>query len=128
MNASTLPAASGDVLAGDSLLMTVSGALALIVLTMVALAWLARRSGIAGRLNDGKGAINLVASKSLGNRERVVVVDVQGCRLVLGVTAGQISCLATLEAHEPSPQTHDAKPCLDFSSVLTALRQKYRKD
>lgn len=118
-------ASAGEPLAGDSIMLTVSGALALIILIMVALAWAARRSGIARRFNDGRHDISVVASKSLGNRERVVVVDVQGSRLVLGVTASQISCLATLEKVDvPQPD----EPAADFPAMLQKLRQKYRKD
>ncbi|WP_260459727.1 flagellar biosynthetic protein FliO [Enterobacter ludwigii] len=66
--------------------MTVTGALALIVLLMVVLAWAVRRSGLTRRLNAAQGTITLVATQSLGPRERLVVVDVGEQRLVLGVT------------------------------------------
>jgi flagellar protein FliO/FliZ len=121
-------AAASEPVAGDSVLMTVPGALALIVLVMVALAWLARRSGITRRFNDGRHEINVVSSRSLGSRERVVLVDVQGSRLVLGVTASQITCLATLEKTD-TPETQAPAPAaVDFPAVLQKLRQKYRKD
>jgi flagellar protein FliO/FliZ len=62
MNATdSLPATS-------SVLMTVTGALALIVLLMVVLAWAVRRSGLTRRLNAAQGTITLVATKSLGPR------------------------------------------------------------
>ena len=73
--------------ATGSILMTVSGALALILLLLVVLAWAARRSGLARRLNDAQGNMTLVATQSLGPRERLVLVDVGEQRLVLGVTA-----------------------------------------
>ncbi|MGU3415890.1 flagellar biosynthetic protein FliO [Enterobacteriaceae bacterium C34A] len=110
----------------ESVLMTVGGTLALIVLLMVALAWVARRSGFARRLNDASGAINVVASKSLGARERLILVDVGEQRLILGVTATQITCLATQakpEMHEPESQPAPAV----FGAMLDTLLKKHRQ-
>ncbi|WP_368529507.1 flagellar biosynthetic protein FliO [Enterobacter cloacae] len=110
--------------ATGSVLMTVSGALALIILLMVVLAWAARRSGLARRLNDAQGNMTLVATQSLGPRERLVLVDVGEQRLVLGVTASQITCLATQPRPENAPQT--TAPAATFPLMLEKLRQKYR--
>ncbi|HFK5652854.1 flagellar biosynthetic protein FliO [Enterobacter cloacae] len=110
--------------ATGSVLMTVSGALALIVLLMVVLAWAARRSGLARRLNDAQGNMTLIATQSLGPRERLVLVDVGEQRLVLGVTASQITCLATQPRPENAPQT--TAPAATFPLLLEKLRQKYR--
>lgn len=110
--------------ATGSVLMTVSGALALIILLMVVMAWAARRSGLARRLNDAQGNMTLVATQSLGPRERLVLVDVGEQRLVLGVTASQITCLATQARPENAPQT--SAPAATFPLMLEKLRQKYR--
>lgn len=110
--------------ATGSVLMTVSGALALIILLMVVMAWAARRSGLARRLNDAQGNMTLVATQSLGPRERLVLVDVGEQRLVLGVTATQITCLATQARPEHAPQS--SAPAATFPLMLEKLRQKYR--
>ncbi|WP_032672559.1 flagellar biosynthetic protein FliO [Enterobacter sichuanensis] len=110
--------------ATGSILMTVSGALALILLLLVVLAWAARRSGLARRLNDAQGNMTLVATQSLGPRERLVLVDVGEQRLVLGVTASQITCLATQPRPENAPQA--SAPAATFPLMLEKLRQKYR--
>ncbi|WP_346806042.1 flagellar biosynthetic protein FliO [Enterobacter chuandaensis] len=110
--------------ATGSVLMTVTGALALIILLMVVMAWAARRSGLARRLNDAQGNMTLVASQSLGPRERLVLVDVGEQRLVLGVTASQITCLATQSRPEDAPQT--STPAATFPLMLEKLRQNYR--
>lgn len=109
----------------DSVLLTVSGALALIILVMVLLAWAARRSGIAGRFNDGS-LIAVVASKSLGARERIVLIDVEDQRLVLGVTATQIVCLATLAKPLSEQAEVPAAGAGSFGQLLHKLRQKQR--
>lgn len=118
---------AGDALPSDSLLMTVTGALILVILLMVTLAWLFRRSGLTRRLADSHGAIHLVASKSMGARERVVLIDVGEQRLVLGVTATQISCLAT-QARPADAAVTAAPAAASFPALLETLRQKYRKD
>ncbi|KLP57622.1 flagellar biosynthesis protein FliO [Enterobacter genomosp. O] len=110
--------------ATGSVLMTVTSALALIILLMVVMAWAARRSGLARRLNDAQGNMTLVATQSLGPRERLVLVDVGEHRLVLGVTASQITCLATQARPENAPQA--SAPAATFPQLLEKLRQKYQ--
>ncbi|OXL37742.1 flagellar biosynthetic protein FliO [Enterobacter mori] len=118
MNATNSLPATGPVL------MTVTGALALVVLLLVVLAWAARRSGLVRRMNDAQGNITLVATQSLGPRERLVLVDVGEQRLVLGVTASQVTCLATQARPENAPQA--SAPAATFPLMLEKLRQKYR--
>ena len=114
-------------LAADSLLMTVTGSLGLIILVMVALAWLVRRSGLNRRLHSASHAMTLVASQSLGARERVVLMDVGELRLVLGVTASQITCLATQERPAQVAEAASATP-VAFSAMLDKFRHQYRQD
>lgn len=64
-------------------------------------AWLARRFGLQ-RFNGGN-VVKVVSSSNVGQRERVVVVEVSGTWLVLGVTSSQINTLHTLPA-QPMPQ------------------------
>lgn len=118
MNATNSLPAAGPVL------MTVTGSLALVVLLLVVLAWAARRSGLARRLNDAQVTMTLVETQSLGPRERLVLVDVGEQRLVLGVTASQVTCLATQARPENAPQA--STPAATFPLMLEKLRQKYR--
>ncbi|MGE8212602.1 MAG: FliO/MopB family protein, partial [Stenotrophomonas sp.] len=68
------------------------------------------------------------ASLNIGAKERVVVVDVNGQQLLLGVTAGGISNLHQLP--EPLPQTPPpALPHLkQLPNFAQLLQQKLRKD
>ena len=78
-----------------SQLVQVMGGLALVLALVVLLAWLARRlnaSRIAGARN-----LRLVGGISLGARERIVVVEVGGCQLVVGVAPGRVQTLHVLE-------------------------------
>lgn len=76
-------------------LLQVSGALIAIIALILAAAWLVKRLGFAPK-RTGVNGLKISASASLGARERVVVVDVEDARLVLGVTAGQINLLHKL--------------------------------
>jgi flagellar protein FliO/FliZ len=70
--------------------------------------------------------MNVVASKSLGGRERLLLVDVGEQRLVLGVTATQITCLATQTRPETSMADPQPAPAA-FGTMLDTLLQKHRQ-
>jgi flagellar protein FliO/FliZ len=63
-------------------------------------AWLARRLGLQ-RFGGGH-VVKVVSSSSVGQRERIVVVEVGATWLVLGVTPSQINTLHTLPAQAVS--------------------------
>lgn len=68
----------------------------LVVLALVAaLAWLARR-GAFGALSKGQRAVLVETAVPLGERRSLVIVAVEGRRLLLGLTPGQISLVAEL--------------------------------
>lgn len=97
-------------------LLQVSGALLGIILLILAAAWLVKRLGFAAKPTAAPG-LKISASVSLGARERVVVVDVEDARLVLGVTANQINVLHTL----PPAAVTAEPPQADFPSVMKNL-------
>lgn len=82
------------------------GALALLaVFGLVALAaWAARRTGLAH--HPAGAVVRPVASLAVGTRERVVVVEVGGRWLVLGIAPGLVRTLAEVApvALPPAPQ------------------------
>ncbi len=69
--------------------------LALVLAVMAAIAWALKRMmpGIHGQ----QSVIKMVGGVSVGTRERVVVLEVAGRWLVVGVAAGQVSAIADLE-------------------------------
>jgi flagellar protein FliO/FliZ len=70
--------------------------LAAVLALVMACAWLARRFGLqAPRLGS---AVKVVGGVMLTTKERVVVVEVQGTWLVLGVAPGKVSMLHALPA------------------------------
>lgn len=88
-------------------------ALVLVIGLIFGLAWLARRMpGIAGQRGNG---LRVVASVSLGARERLVIVDVGGTQLLLGTGATGTRLLHTLA--EPLPEDAKEAPT-PFAKVL----------
>jgi flagellar protein FliO/FliZ len=83
----------------------VNGFLAVsIVLGLVAaLAWLLRR-GSLGAFTGRPGAINVETAVALGERRSLVIVSVEGRRLLLGLTPTTMSLVAEL----PSAALHQA--------------------
>jgi flagellar protein FliO/FliZ len=77
----------------------------LVVLGFIfALAWLIKRFDL--NRPPGNGLAQIVGGVMLGQRERVVVIEVRDTWLVLGVTAQSIQTLHTLpkdESHTPMP-------------------------
>ena len=72
----------------------------LIVLALVgALAWLARRGSFAA-LKAANRAVAIETAVSLGERRSLVVVAVEGRRLLIGLTPGQVSLVTELS---PAP-------------------------
>ncbi|MFU9137940.1 flagellar biosynthetic protein FliO [Erwinia tasmaniensis] len=105
-----------------SVLTQVSSVLAGIILLILACAWLAKRLGFVQKgqvrgLND----LTISASCKLGQRERVVIVDVEDARLVLGVTAQQITHLHTLPPKPPQEPPAPSAMTADFRQVLQTL-------
>lgn len=79
----------------------VAFALLVIVAVIFLCAWLVRRLGPGGGSLGQR--IKVIAAKAIGTKERVVIVEVEGTWLVLGVTAGGISKLHELPASKAAP-------------------------
>lgn len=106
--------------APSSPLIAVSGALLGIILLILAAAWLAKRFGFNGVKSSASKELKVSASAALGQRERVVIVDVEDARLVLGVTASQVSLLHKLPPKAVDPEApHTDAP--DFASLMKSV-------
>ncbi|HEX4500807.1 MAG TPA: flagellar biosynthetic protein FliO [Scandinavium sp.] len=110
-----------------STLVDVSGALLGIILLILAAAWLAKRFGVSGVKSAATKELKVSASTALGQREKVVIVDVEDARLVLGVTASQITLLhklppAVIDPNTPKPETPD------FASLMKSVIKRPGRD
>ena len=90
------------------------GGLFVVLAMIVAAGWLLRRlqqragMGPAGLGRRRSQVITVVAQQMLGAREKIVVVDVEGTWLVLGVTQQHVQTLHTLPrpAEATTPDDH----------------------
>lgn len=76
-------------------LVQVTLALMLMVGLILGLAWLAKRFGQP--LFQQNKQLRLISSLSLGVKEKIVLIEVEGKQLVLGVTPQQISSLHVID-------------------------------
>lgn len=97
-------------LGGMAALGKVAFALLVIVAVIFMLVWLLRRFGM-GRAAPGQ-RLRVIAGRALGNREKIMIVEVEDTWLVLGVTPGNVSKLHELPARPveragtpPAPDT-----------------------
>lgn len=86
-------------------------------------AWLLRRLNV-GAPSAGS-AIRVLATQALGQRERIVLVEVADQWLVLGVAPGRVTALSTLPKGTLPPRATNPTP---FASLLARARQGNRND
>jgi len=76
------------------------GALGVVLGLIWLVLWLARRFFTQRPLLSGGHVINVLASRHIAPKKQIVVVDVEGQRLVLGVAGDSITFLTRLESGE----------------------------
>ena len=86
-------AGQGPVLNSTNIIDTVGG-LAVVLGLLLGMAWLVKRFMVTPGIS--KGRIQVVGGVSLGPRERAVIVEVEGQRLLLGVAQGNVRMLHRL--------------------------------
>ncbi len=91
-----------------------TASLCLVLVLVLALAWVLKRA-YGKKLINGSVA-KIVGGVSVGSRERIVVVEVAGRWLVVGVSAGRMTAIADLE-----PQTYAQAAKSASSSQMDSL-------
>ncbi|MBA0167923.1 MULTISPECIES: flagellar biosynthetic protein FliO [Pectobacterium] len=114
-------------LTGSMLLTQVGSVLAGILLFILLIAWLVRKLGFAPQAKQNK-LLKVVSHCPVGQRERVVIVEVDNTWLVLGVTPQQITPLHTLPAqpNNDSSSAGDTKS-VDFNQLLKKVLKRPEK-
>jgi len=92
--------------------------LAVVLALIWGAAWVMRR--LQPSMSGTAGALRLIASQGVGQRERIVVVEINDQWLVVGVAPGQVNALATL----PKGALPPAAPATSnvFASMLARAR------
>lgn len=118
-------AAAPPVASSGNLLQVLLGLIVVMAL-MGGIVWMLRRMGIA-RSPAGSVA-KIVGGLSVGNRERVLVVEVADQWIVVGVAPGRVSALASLPRQE-LPQTSQSlvRPGSDAQNFASWLKQTIEK-
>ncbi|MEQ1662714.1 MAG: flagellar biosynthetic protein FliO [Thiobacillus sp.] len=119
--ATTAPATAPAVGAG-SLFQVIFG-LVVVLGLILGIAWIGRRMGLT-KIAGGH-ALSVVASTSVGTRERVVIVETGHTWLVVGVAPGSVNLLTTMPRAESSPAPL-AAPSAGFAARLQSLIEKNR--
>lgn len=85
---------------GTETLFQTAGGLLFILALILGGAWLFKRYGALPM--GGKGVIKILGGASVGARERVVLIEVENVRLLLGVAPGHVRTLHRLPLDERS--------------------------
>ncbi len=122
----TLPAehtpSAGTALSAVPLLQT-AAVLLLIVVLLVLAGWLIKKQ--RELQSRTYGPLNITASLSVGQREKIVLLALPDCQLLLGITAQQITHLHTLPAAETTPEAPNGSAAgTPFADRLRALLEK----
>ena len=104
-----IAAAQGEAIDGMAGGFRAFGAIALVLALVCVLAWLARRGTLRFPGSRASTPVRVEAITPLGERRSLVVVAVEGRRLLLGLTPAQVSLVNDLAAHPP-----------DFGAALDA--------
>lgn len=105
---------------GAQSLFQTAGGLLFILALILGGAWLFKRYGSLPM--GGKGLVKVIGGASVGARERVVLIEVENTRLLLGVAPGQVRTLHRLPMDERAfrhafdEARQDSKPKQDGES------------
>ncbi len=106
--------------AGASLVQVALG-LGVVVALLIGVLWLLKR--LSAPRGAAAGLLRVVAGTAVGQRERVVVVEIADTWLVLGVTPGQVRALHQLP-RQATALDAATLPTKDFASWLKQIRER----
>ena len=103
-------------------------ALAVVLAVIVALAWLLRRMARFNRSVNGQ--LRILGGLAVGNRERIVLVQVGQAQLLVGVAPGRVQTLHVLDEPVETPQTASTDGdgrSVSFAKRLRAMLDEHGK-
>ncbi|WP_407331065.1 flagellar biosynthetic protein FliO [Enterovibrio sp. 27052020O] len=111
------PSAFAAVSTGENLATTFV-ALLVVIGVIFGLAWVLKRMQVPS-LMGAKSGLKVISQLPLGQKERVLVIDVNGEQVLVGVTPHQITLLKTLDTPVAEPEQGPS-----FSSQLNQILRK----
>lgn len=101
-----------------SMLIRLSGGLALVLVLILVIAWLTRRSGWGSSLAKDKQILRVKHTYSLGQRERIVIVEADDRLLLIGVTPGAVTFLTEMDKKTCSEDAIAARAAGNFQQTF----------
>ena len=108
--------ASGEII-DAAYLMKLGAGLAAVIGLFIAMAWIMRNMGVGTVSKDGVERLKVKATLSVGNRERILLVDACGDQVLIGVTQERIDTLHVIRAE-------NAQTRAEFSAELEKRLQE----
>jgi flagellar protein FliO/FliZ len=96
--------------------------LAGVMLLIFAAGWFGRR--LQGRVHPGGRRIRCIESASVGARERVLLLEADGKRLLVGVGQGGLRTLHVYEGEAPAADVPPSPPAPAFADLLGLWKRK----
>ncbi|MBF0256928.1 MAG: flagellar biosynthetic protein FliO [Gammaproteobacteria bacterium] len=93
----------------------VMGGLVLVVALILVMGWAVKRMGLVPA--NHRGVVRVLGGISLGGRERALLLEADGKRVLVGVAPGQVRPLLVLDDEHPNSSS-DASQGPGFSSAL----------
>ncbi len=116
--------ASAPVVPASSVLTQVSSVLGGILLLILFIGWVAKRTGLAPQAKNNK-LLKITSSCQVGRSEKVVIVEGDNTWLVLGVTGHSITPLHTLSAPPvDTPAASAAELPADFRQLMQKMLKR----
>lgn len=107
----------------------VGGELARVLLSLIgivalifAAGWLSRR--LQARTTPGGRRLRCVESMAVGARDRLLLIDADGKRLLIGVGQGGMRTLHVYDGTAPAPEAGPQPPMPAFGDVLARWKRK----
>lgn len=100
-------------------------ALAIVVIAILALAWLVRR--LRGFNSDARSVIRVVAEVAIGPKERAVLLEIGTARLLVGVAPGCVNTLHLLANDVSSQAQGDSQSVSAAPGETLPLRPTFRE-
>jgi len=98
--------------------------LVIVIAFVFGCAWLARRFGVAG--TKRMGLVKVIGGASLGNKERVSVVEIGDTWLVLGAAPGNVRLLHTMPAGSAELDGVETGTAPESSGLQGNFGQRFR--
>lgn len=101
-----------------------TGGLILVLLLIFGLGWVVKRLGM---VPGNKGMVRILGGVSLGGRERALILEAEGRRVLVGVAPGQVNLLMRLDDSGPASQAESkakTSPAQPFAKTLAEAQER----